>query len=351
MIDALTQQVVGSQRFNGLRGECVSMPPADLHAVQDACAAILENVARAVNWARLLQEASGRHQLLHPDRQEDGPRWSPVDDVCGECLEEALLAEGFGSPDWGKAPSSPREFGEIDWPTVVAKQLPHRGAAHWHPFAQKTQPTPRPRSPVGAEASEPAEGRAGPHRPLTPAATDLLRDLTRASDRGETLTIRYASHGQYQVGSRSGRAYARATFDQLHEAGMTTGPSRWPQFYEDPDAFSVTDRGREHVASLEKAEAEKKANRPQRAGLSPAAARLLSDIVAAGDEGVRMIEVRRGLLSAGRDGRRATRATWMQLLDEGLITTESKFSSAAVATATEAGRTRSADRRRRNATP
>ncbi|MFF9786302.1 hypothetical protein [Streptomyces nigrescens] len=134
VVEVLTQDVVGAQRFNGLIGECVTMPTKNYDAVQDGAAAILERVARAVDWPRLLEEASFRHMHLHPDRRPEPREWSPAEGVCGECLAEALLADDIGAPNWEKHPMSPREQDGTDWPSIVAANLRHRRAAHWHPF-------------------------------------------------------------------------------------------------------------------------------------------------------------------------------------------------------------------------
>ncbi|MFC8570726.1 hypothetical protein ACFUIW_33715 [Streptomyces sp. NPDC057245] len=130
IIGALTQDVLGAQQFNGLRGECVNMPTDDYEAVRDAMEAVVERVARAVNWERLLREASYRHLHLHHERKDDGF----VTGVCHECLVEALLADDTGAPNWEKHPVSPRRFPNLDWPTVVASNLKHREVAHWHPY-------------------------------------------------------------------------------------------------------------------------------------------------------------------------------------------------------------------------
>ncbi|MGW2232280.1 hypothetical protein [Streptomyces formicae] len=134
VVEVLTQDVVGAQRWNGLIRECVTMPTKSYEAVQDAAAAILERVARAVDWPRLLTEAAFRHQQLHPDLQPELRDQTPSEGVCGECLAEALLADDVGFPDWEKRPVSPREQDDRDWPSIVAAHLPHRQAAHWHPF-------------------------------------------------------------------------------------------------------------------------------------------------------------------------------------------------------------------------
>ncbi|MEU3042244.1 hypothetical protein ACFWC2_14475 [Streptomyces diastaticus] len=134
VVETLTQDVVGAQVFNGLIGECVSMPHADYEAVQDATAAILERVVRAVDWPRLLREASFRHDIVHPDQEPSAEDWSPATGVCGECLAEAMLADDLGAQDWERKPTIPREHSSTDWPATVARTFDHREGAGWHPY-------------------------------------------------------------------------------------------------------------------------------------------------------------------------------------------------------------------------
>ncbi|WP_333745576.1 hypothetical protein [Streptomyces sp. IBSBF 2950] len=138
VIKVLAQDVLGAQRWNGLKGECVSMPTEKYDEVEAAAEAILERVARAVSWPRLLREAASRHLHVHPDL-EDKEQFL-VEGVCGECLVEALLADDRGAPDWDKHPNSPRRRANHDWPTPVAANLKFRKRAHWHPYKeQETQ--------------------------------------------------------------------------------------------------------------------------------------------------------------------------------------------------------------------
>ncbi|MDX3260789.1 hypothetical protein PV336_16330 [Streptomyces sp. MI02-2A] len=129
----LTQDVLGSQQRNGLTDTYIKMPTEDHDRVEEAAAAILERVAAAVNWDRLLMEAHWRHVELHPDKIED--RYQPTaPEVCGECLREALLSEEPYTPDWGKYPTTPLTRQKLDWPTVVSEELEHRSVATWHPY-------------------------------------------------------------------------------------------------------------------------------------------------------------------------------------------------------------------------
>lgn len=135
----LIQDVLGAQRFNGAIGEPVHMPSDNYDLVEEACAAILERVAAAVDWERLLEEAYWRHQSLHEDFEPAKHRYT-TGDVCGECLREALLNDERYSPNWEQHPSTPLTRQKVDWPSIVADNLKYRDAAHWHPYKEKEAP-------------------------------------------------------------------------------------------------------------------------------------------------------------------------------------------------------------------
>lgn len=141
VIGSLTECVLGAQRFNGLIGKCVSMPDQEYDATQDAMTAVLERVVRAVDWPRLLREASFRHDTVHPGRETRAEDWNLATGVCGECLAEALLADDMGAQDWKRTPTIPREHDRTDWPAIVARNFPHRQAAHWHPYKEAEDPS------------------------------------------------------------------------------------------------------------------------------------------------------------------------------------------------------------------
>jgi hypothetical protein len=134
VVEVLTTDVLGAQRWNGRIGETVNMPTEDYERVQSAAEAILERLARALDFPRLLREASFRHEIIHPDYEPSAQDWNLATGVCGECLREALLAEDMGAQDWKTHPSTPIRHGRTDWPTIVAEELEHRSAAHWHPY-------------------------------------------------------------------------------------------------------------------------------------------------------------------------------------------------------------------------
>lgn len=134
VIRVLTQDVLGNQQRNGLTDTYVKMPTQDHDRVEEAAAAILERVARAVDWDRLLMEAHWRHMELHPDHETEDRYQPTAPEVCGECLREALLSEERYTPNWERSPTTPLTRQKLDWPTIVAEELEHRDAATWHPY-------------------------------------------------------------------------------------------------------------------------------------------------------------------------------------------------------------------------
>lgn len=126
VVKTLAQDVVGRHVWNGARGECTTMPTDQYDATEEAMAAVLERAVVAIDWPRLLMEASWRHMELHPDRKETDRYWSEATGVCGECLAEALLATRTGSPDWDRHPAAQLTRQAVDWPTVVTASLRHR---------------------------------------------------------------------------------------------------------------------------------------------------------------------------------------------------------------------------------
>jgi hypothetical protein len=129
----LTQDVLGNQVRNGLTDTYERMPTEDHDRMEEAAAAILERVAAAVDWERLLEEAYWRHGEVHPDQVPDARRVT-TSDVCGECLREALLSENRYSPNWAKHPTTPLTRQQLDWPRIVADVLPWRVVSTWHPY-------------------------------------------------------------------------------------------------------------------------------------------------------------------------------------------------------------------------
>jgi hypothetical protein len=130
----LAEDVVGRHIWNGLTGECRTMPTDAYRAVEEAAAAILEKVARAVNWPRLLAEASYRHSTLHLETAEDEKRRAgdgtpyecEVFGVCGECLRHALLTPETGAHNWAKNPDVPITRSDLDWASTVAAGIGYR---------------------------------------------------------------------------------------------------------------------------------------------------------------------------------------------------------------------------------
>lgn len=130
----LTQDVLGFQQWNGLLGETVNMPTDAYDAVEGAMEAVVERVAQAVDWERLLEEAAMRHGFIHDDKPVDGMRITPKG-VCGECLREALLCDRVGAPAWHEQETTPLVHGNTDWPSIVADNRQWREVAHRHPYS------------------------------------------------------------------------------------------------------------------------------------------------------------------------------------------------------------------------
>ncbi|MER6616370.1 hypothetical protein [Streptomyces xantholiticus] len=134
VVRSLRQDVIGPHHHYSF-GEIATMPVGPYDAVTDAMAAILERVAVAVDWRRLLVEASWRHMQLHPDHKETSDRyWSEATNVCGECLAEALLQENTGAPDWERQPEAEMRHQAVDWAAIVADVLKHRRGTIEHQY-------------------------------------------------------------------------------------------------------------------------------------------------------------------------------------------------------------------------
>lgn len=60
-----------------------------------------------IDWNRILLEASRRHLVLKEKRSSHSSKWHDYgDEICPECLGEAVLASGW--QDWEKEPTSRR---------------------------------------------------------------------------------------------------------------------------------------------------------------------------------------------------------------------------------------------------
>jgi hypothetical protein len=134
VIRTLLQDVLGNHRWDERTRTHPTVPDEAVWAVEDAMAAILERVARAVDWPRLILEAIQRHEVVHPDAAASPRDWTPELGLCRECLVEALLSDQTGATNWITHPATPTTHDPTDWPSIVAAHLPHRAAAAWHPY-------------------------------------------------------------------------------------------------------------------------------------------------------------------------------------------------------------------------
>ncbi|MDX3165921.1 hypothetical protein PV516_19225 [Streptomyces scabiei] len=313
VIKVLAQDVVGAQRWNGLKGECVTMPTEAYYEVEDAAEAILERVARAVSWPRLLREASWRHLHLHPDKENDKEGYATG--VCSECLVEALLADDRGAPDWDKHPESPRRRADFDWPTAVAANTKHRTRAHWHPYMPPATPaessTEAATEDGGTGSTSEAEKNEKPRIALTAASENLLREIAKY-DTGDGVLFRHAARGRYTHPVTFSTFNAR-TFYPLTANGLVTDDNN------DEAPVRMTETGRKLLADLD---ASAKPKRPRTATdpESPAAQRALQALARLEQPVTPHRGERRGIWTVGgRDGYSARESTFYALEKAGYL--------------------------------
>lgn len=124
----LTEAVVGPQVWQ--HEACDTMPDDEYERTKLAAVGVLELVARAVDWPRLLAEAEWRHNKLHYGTcPEIRGGWQPsTSDVCAECLREALLVHGGPghTQNWVDQPEVARRAFAVDWPAVFAETIKFR---------------------------------------------------------------------------------------------------------------------------------------------------------------------------------------------------------------------------------
>lgn len=130
----LRQDVLGNHRWDERTRTYATVPVKDVEAVEDAMAAVLERVARVVDWPRLLLEATDRHATLHPEMKATIRDWAPEIGLCRGCMVEALLSDQTGATNWLRHPTTAKVRDLVDWPTVVATRIGYREAASWHPY-------------------------------------------------------------------------------------------------------------------------------------------------------------------------------------------------------------------------
>jgi hypothetical protein len=78
----IAHDVVGRQVWNGLTGECSTMPTEAWERVKSAADLLFERIVSRVDWSRVLIEAQGRHLGLDHSGE-----------LCGPCLRDALLSK------------------------------------------------------------------------------------------------------------------------------------------------------------------------------------------------------------------------------------------------------------------
>lgn len=126
MVDA-----IGHQTFNGLIGECVSIPHAEYEKVSDAADILLKRIVDRIDWNRVLLEAMNRHHELVRSKAHRETGWdkfagNPDSEVCPDCLRECLLAlDTFPCHD--PQPAERFDTGQDVFATFAAA-IVHRGS-------------------------------------------------------------------------------------------------------------------------------------------------------------------------------------------------------------------------------
>jgi hypothetical protein len=82
-------------RVNG-----VTISQGDFDQIADLADSVYERVIDSIDWKRVMLEASARHSALHMTDE------TQMDDVCAECVREALLAPRW--QNWEEAPDVER---------------------------------------------------------------------------------------------------------------------------------------------------------------------------------------------------------------------------------------------------
>lgn len=124
VVTYLAEQVVGVHVWNQAVGECATMPTSAYDTNRDAVDVLFERLVCAVDWNRLMLEATARHLSSHPDMPAD----KRLDGLCGRCVREALLA-GDRLHNWpadGVPPDAVRCDDGRDWAAALAVGLKYR---------------------------------------------------------------------------------------------------------------------------------------------------------------------------------------------------------------------------------
>lgn len=125
IVEGLTNDAIGSQVWDGLTGTCRTMPTEDYREAQAAADVLFERIVDQVDWPRVLIEACSRHYDLVRAGTHKSIRHDIVDDVCGNCLHEALLADEH-MPRHSPVPL-PRVDNGQDWLGILARMREQYG--------------------------------------------------------------------------------------------------------------------------------------------------------------------------------------------------------------------------------
>lgn len=125
----LGERFGGVQTWNGLTGECRTIPTDDYYATRDAADALYVDLIERIDWPRILLESISRHGSLENARVHPAQRGgSVIRGTCADCLQAALLARDR-LIDWVSdgAPTPTPAAIDVDDPyRVLGEALRHR---------------------------------------------------------------------------------------------------------------------------------------------------------------------------------------------------------------------------------
>jgi hypothetical protein len=113
----LSRKLIGGQWY--IHGEVQSMPQPDYDAVQEYVQEIFSHLVEHIDWNRVLIEASILHTTREgdDDNEEHNEKASPMDDICPQCLRDALLMydRPIADRDWKAVETPVSEYPPRPW--------------------------------------------------------------------------------------------------------------------------------------------------------------------------------------------------------------------------------------------
>lgn len=120
---AIAEEVVGGQVWNGLTGECKTMPTKAWNETRQIAEVLYERIVGRIDWPRVILEASARHYDLNDRGQHKPLRYNAHEDLCGDCVHQALLNDDH----WPRIAEMPTCDTGQDWLSIMAKLREEHG--------------------------------------------------------------------------------------------------------------------------------------------------------------------------------------------------------------------------------